>query len=107
MTHNPEYNQQLINDIKAMVTPLFPTHFEHPIVVKKTPHHLLFTCHSLVVTKDNELKLMDGAGKWHEILPDQANAGYVLSSVLQRLKSTAVAIASYDSNLKAVIVKEG
>jgi hypothetical protein len=107
MTHNPEYNQQLIDEIKGLVTPLFPIHFEHPITVKKTPHHLLFICHSLVITKDNELKLMDGGGLWHETLPDQANAGYVLSSVLQRLKSPSVAIASFDNDLQAVIVKEG
>jgi len=59
--------------------------FDTPVKVKITPHTDLFTIFGATEQKD-ELYVMDGAGKWHEVEEKQINVEYIVNSLLQRLK---------------------
>lgn len=59
--------------------------FDEPIRVKKTPHDEIFRIYGFAV-KDN-VYVMDGAGEYYDIQPEQANVEFVANALLQRLKS--------------------
>lgn len=58
--------------------------FEDKLVVKITPHNEIYRCYGCYADTDNKLWLFNGED-WDEILPEQANAGFVLQSLFQRL----------------------
>jgi hypothetical protein len=58
--------------------------FEDKLVVKNTPHNEIYRCYGCATDAHNKLWLFNGEN-WHEILPAQVNAGFVLQSVFQRL----------------------
>lgn len=65
--------------------------FDEPIRVKKTPHDEIFRIYGFAV-KDN-VYVMDSAGEYHDLQPEQANVEYVANALLQRLKSMYAKIA--------------
>ncbi len=86
--YTQEKNERLIDDCKELIEAVDTAiMFDTPIIVKTSPHTELFRCHGCVVTPKGELKLMDPAMEWHDVQPAQANAGYVLQSLYQRLKT--------------------
>lgn len=87
MVHDIERNQKLLEDIKRLLVIKTPIYLTTPIVVKTSPHTEIYRCYGVNLTIDNKLMLMDADEEWHEILPNQVNAGYVLQSVFQRLKA--------------------
>jgi len=88
MHHNEQQNQELIGKCIALVgVQDVPLLFDSPVIVKTSPHTELYRCYGCVVTLDNELKLMNVEQQWDDIKPAQANAGYVLQTLHQRLKS--------------------
>lgn len=88
MRHNQEYNQQLLETLIGLIEPFdTPILFDSACVVKPTPHAELFRCYGVVKNMHNEVKLLGPDEEWHHIEIHQANAGYVLQSVNQRLKS--------------------
>jgi len=87
MMHNKEHNERLISQIKQLVRHKeHPVYFDQPVIVKPTPHNELYRCYGIVHTSSGEVKLMNPEGVWDDINADQANVGYVLQSVFQRLK---------------------
>jgi len=85
------YNQQLIINIKNLIkVKNKPIYFPKPIIVKTTPHTEIFRCYGIIITMDDELKLMDPAQEWAEIKPEDKNAGYVLQTIFQRLKGQLI-----------------
>jgi hypothetical protein len=58
--------------------------FDTPVIVRK--HHVsIFECWG--VNTESGLWLMDETGNWHEWDSKDLNAGLVLNSICQRLKS--------------------
>lgn len=103
-------NEQLFDELLSNVTEFFrePVSFDTPVVVKKTPHHLLFVCHGLQLSKGS-VYIADGHGDWFELLPSQANSEYIISSLLQRIKLMiyeASLIAEYDNELDLALVNK-
>ncbi|MES2004300.1 MAG: hypothetical protein V4450_07250 [Bacteroidota bacterium] len=90
MLNDPEYNQRLLDECKRLIAVTDTAiYFPDPISVKITPHTELFRCYGVVITKDDELKLMDPNEEWHGVEVEQKNAGYILQSLFQRLKSNS------------------
>lgn len=89
-----EYNQRLLEDCKDLIPEANQAcYLGNPIIVKTTPHTEIYRCYGYMITEDGRLLLMDPSEQWDEILPDQANAGYVLQSLYQRLKILKVNVA--------------
>lgn len=81
--------------------------FDEPVQVKASPHIHVFTAFAIWSGPEG-VYVMDGAGEWHGPLNEQqANAGFVISSLYQRLKAivrcTSAVVASYDKEVNAVI----
>lgn len=64
-----------------------PFLFPDPIVVKITPHIELFRCYGIFISKDGTLKTLNINQEWQQIEPNQVNAGYILQTIFQRIKS--------------------
>lgn len=64
--------------------------FDTPMIVKNTPHNEICRAYGVVVTEENELRLMDAEQNWHIVLPNQVMVGYVVTTLLQRLKTMAL-----------------
>jgi hypothetical protein len=87
MHYSESYNSKLLSDIKMLIEhPDKPIYFPQPIIVKSTPHTELFRCYGCVLTNNNELKVMDAEQEWSTLEASQANVGYLLQTIFQRLK---------------------
>lgn len=81
-------NEQLLNQCKEIVPEKEKAiMFDSVMIVKTSPHTEICRCYGVVLTNDNELKLMDNDCAWHEVLPNQIMADKVLATLLQRLKT--------------------
>lgn len=81
--------------------------FNEPLQVKSSPHRHVFTAFGVWAGPDG-VYVLDGGGDWHGPLHEkQANAGFVISSLYQRLKmlqaSPSVVIANYDQEVNAIV----
>jgi len=81
--------------------------FKEPLQVKSSPHQHLFTAYG-VWGGPSGIYVLDGSGTWYgPLLESQANAGFMISSLYQRLKALqappSVVVANYDQELNAVI----
>jgi hypothetical protein len=66
--------------------PGFEILFDEAVMIKSAPHVHLFTCYGVNVAADGKTMVLDNQGQWHELHPNQANAHYIISSLLQRIK---------------------
>ena len=79
--------------------------FDTPLVVKGSPHQHIFTAFGIWSGIDG-IYVLDGTGDWHGPLQEkQANAGFMISSIYQRLKGMQVIIASHDHDVNATIIQ--
>jgi hypothetical protein len=81
--------------------------FDEPLQVKSTPHRHIFTAYGVWSGSDG-IYVLDGGGDWHGPLHEkQANAGFVICSLYQRLKALpaqpSVVVANYDQEVNVVI----
>lgn len=67
-----------------------PVMFDTAMIVKNSPHNEICRCYGVVVTDDDELKLMDAEEKWHIVLPNQVMVEFVLQTLYQRLKTMSI-----------------
>ena len=88
MTHCVEYNEKLIEDCKKQIAVnKTPIYFPDPIKVQTTPHMIIMKIYGCVMDIDEKfIKVMDEYEKWHLLKASQNNVGYLLTSLLQRLK---------------------
>ena len=112
MSDYTDNNQMLIDKCKNLIGEVDkPVYFQQTIKVKKTPHIVLCTIYGCVLSSRDELKLMDYEEKWYEVKPNQANVGYILQTLYQRLigdkMNAPVAVAEYDNDVNATIISKG
>lgn len=69
-----------------MLTVDEPVMFQTEMIVKSSPHTEVCRIWGAVRTQDDNIKLMDSRMDWYTLLPNQIMAGYVASTLLQRLK---------------------
>jgi hypothetical protein len=77
--------EELINKISYLLTTDKPVMFDDVLCVKITPHTQLCKLWGVVKGSTGIISAYDGE-KWFSIYPEQANVGYVLQSLYQRLK---------------------
>lgn len=81
--------------------------FTEPLKIKTSPHIFLITVYGLWVGPTG-VYLLDGSGTWYgPLLETQANAGFMINSIYQRVKMLpcppSVVVGKYDQEVNAVI----
>jgi hypothetical protein len=77
-----------LEEIKEMVAQYQDSQvlFDEPIIIKSSPHRLLFTCYG-VWSGDKGIFLMDEDEIWHgPLLESDINGSLVIGSLYQRMK---------------------
>lgn len=88
MMNDKQYNENLINECKKQIAVnKTPIYFPDPIKVQTTPHVIIMKIYGCVMDLDEKfIKVMDEVERWHILHPAQNNVGFILASLLQRLK---------------------
>lgn len=89
MNHCPEFNEKLITYCKKLIAVnKTPIYFIKPIMVQTSSQTILMKIYACFMDIDEKaIRVMDENEKWHQLKPAQNNVGYILSELLQRLKS--------------------
>ena len=59
--------ETIISECKKLIAePGIEIMFDSVMQVKKSPHQIICRCYGVVLTEDNELKLLTSDGEWYE-----------------------------------------